>query len=179
MKQIVIVVFALLCLSTAHAQKGSGVEFGFAVDAGIPVGNDLKDYTKVGIGGDATLGYNFNERYALLVRGGFMSFGTQGAYREHRVKNISDGFVKVVGRYTFPTRLYVEPQLGVSSFKGGAGGRYGVSNSGFTYAGAVGFFLDKTKAFDVSARYEASTNEKGINFVGIRVAYSIKPGTYF
>jgi len=179
MKQIAIIVFAFLCVIAAHAQKGSGVEFGFALDAGIPVGNDLKDYTKVGLGGDATLGYNFDNKYALLVRGGYLHFTTTGAYNEHHVKSVGDGFVKVVGRYTFPFRFYVEPQLGISSFKGGAGGRYGVGNSGLTYAAAAGIFIDKARSFDASVRYEATLCDKGVNIVGIRLAYSIKPGTYF
>jgi len=179
MKQIVIVVITLLCLTSAHAQvKGSGVEFGFGVDAGLPVGNDLKKYTSAGFGGDATLGYNFDAKYALLVRGGYMTFITKGIYREHDVKAVGDGFIKAIGRYTFPNRFYLEPQLGYSHFAGGKG-MYKINSGGLTYAAAAGVFLDKMKFFDISLRYEGSTCKDGIDFVGLRFAYSLKPGSYF
>jgi opacity protein-like surface antigen len=180
MKQIAIVVFALLCLTAAHAQKkGSGVEIGLGIDGGLPVGNDLKPYTTAGIGGDATLGYNFDERAALLVRGGYMTFITKEAYRDLNINAVGDGFIKLVGRYTFPGRFYVEPQIGYSRFNSAKGGSNKISSNSFTYAAAAGIFLDPLKAFDVSLRYEGNTCKNGINFVGIRFAYSLKPGMYF
>src|SRR4051794_24487564 len=99
MKQTAIVVFALFCITVVNAQiKGRGVELGFGVDAGLPVGNDLKEYTSLGIGGDATLGFNFNKRSALLVRGGYMSFNAKDVYRQNTLKSIGAGFMKVCGR---------------------------------------------------------------------------------
>lgn len=179
MKQIAIVVFALLCLTAAQAQvKGSGVEFGFGADAGLPVGNDFKSDVNMGFGGDATLGYNFDAHSALLVRGGVMSFAVKPEYRQNKLKAISDGFIKVCGRYTFPARIYLEPQIGFTSFGSGKSHLVHPGN-GFTYAAAAGVFVDKLKSFDVSLRYEATAAKDGINFVALRVAYSLKPGMFF
>ena len=180
MKQIAIVVFILLCLTAAHAQKkGSGIELGFGVDAGVPVSNDLKPYTTAGIGGDATLGYNFDAHSALLLRGGFMTFLTKEEFRNLNIKAVGDGFVKLAGRYTFPGRFYVEPQIGYTHFSSSAGGRNKIDTDGLTYAAAAGMFLDPVKSFDISIRYEGTACQNGINFVGVRFAYSIKPGMYF
>ena len=179
MKQIAGIVLALLCIYTANAQinNGKGVELGFGIDAGIPVGNDLQEYTNFGFGGDATLGYNFNKHAALLLRGGYMSFTVKDDYRRNKLNAIGDGFMKLCGRYNFPGRFYVEPQVGYTSFNSGKSHLVNTGN-GFTYAAAAGVFLDKPKTFDVSLRYEATTGKNGIDFVGLRVAYSIKPGYY-
>jgi hypothetical protein len=178
MKQPAIVVFALLCVTVVNAQvKGRGIELGFGVDAGLPMGNDLKKYTSAGIGGDATLGYNFNEHTALLVRGGYLSFNVKDEYRQNNLKSIGDGFMKVCGRYIFPARIFVEPQLGFSSFSSGKSHLFH-PGQGITYAAAVGMFLDKLNAFEVGVRYEATACKNGIDFVGLRMAYSIKPGTF-
>lgn len=180
MKQIVIVVFSFLCLTAVHAQKkGSGVEIGFGIDGGVPVSNDLKPYTTAGFGGDVTLGYNFDTHAALLLRGGYMTFFTKEAYRNLNIKSVGDGFLKAVGRYNFPGRFYVEPQIGYSRFSSAKGGSNKINSSGLTYAAAAGVFLDPLKSFDVSIRYEGTTGHDGINFVGLRLAYSLKPGMYF
>jgi Lipid A 3-O-deacylase (PagL) len=178
MKQIAFIVFALLCINFVSAQiKGRGVELGFGVDGGVPVGNDLKQYTSWGFGGDATLGYNFDQHAALLVRGGYMSFVVKNEYQRNKLKAIGDGFMKLCGRYNFPGPFYIEPQVGFSSFSSGKSHEV-KPGSGFTYAIAAGLFLDKLKAFEVSLRYEATTGNNGIDFVGLRIAYSIKPGTF-
>ncbi len=178
MKLIAIIVFALLCISSANAQiKGRGVELGFGADAGVPVSNSLQQYTSWGFGGDATLGYNFDTHTALLVRGGYMSFPVKDEYKRNKLKAIGGGFMKLCGRYNFPGRFYVEPQVGFTSFSSGKSHEVKTGN-GFTYAAAAGLFLDKLKALDVSLRYEATTGNDGINFVGLRLAYSIKPGTF-
>jgi len=179
MRQIAVIVLALLCIYTANAQinNGRGIELGFGVDAGIPVGNDFKEYTSFGFGGDATLGYNFNKRSALLLRGGYMSFVVKDAYQQNKLKAIGDGFMKVCGRYIFPFHFFVEPQAGYSTFSSGKSHLVHPGN-GFTYAAAAGFCFDRLNAFEVSLRYEATTCKNGINFVGLRVAYNIKPGTY-
>ena len=178
MKQVAIIVFALLCISSASAQiKGRGVELGFGVDAGVPVGNDLKQYTSWGFGGDATLGYNFNQHAALLVRGGYMSFFVKDEYQRNKLKAIGDGFMKLCGRYNFPGPFYIEPQIGYSTFSSGKSHEV-KPGSGFNYAVAAGAFLDHSKAFEASLRYEATASNNGIDFVGLRVSYSIKPGHY-
>lgn len=180
MKKIALVVFALLCLSAAQAQKkGSGVEIGLGIDAGIPVGNDLDPFTTSGFGGDATLGYNFDEKFALLVRGGFMTFLTTDAYRSYNINAIGNGFVKAVGRYTFYRNLFIEPQVGYAHFSSATGGRNKINSDGLAYAFAAGTSFGPLKAFDVSLRYEGVTCQNGINFVALRLAYSLKPGTYF
>lgn len=178
MKQFAVIVFALLCIITANAQlNGRGVELGFGVDVGVPVGNDLKQYTSWGFGGDATLGYNFNKHTALLVRGGYMSFFVKDEYQRNKLNAIGAGFIKLCGRYNFPGRLYVEPQMGFSSFNSGKSHLVN-TGSGFTYAAAAGLYLDHLKSFDVSLRYEATASKNGIDFVALRIAYSIKPGTF-
>ena len=180
MKQIAIIVFTFLCLSAAHAQKRSnGVEIGFGIDGGMPVGNDLKPYTTAGVGGDITFGYNFDAHSALLLRGGYMTFLTKEEYRSLNIKAVGDGFVKLAGRYNFPGRFYVEPQVGYSHFTSSSGGSNKINSNGLTYAAAAGVFLDPLKSFDVSIRYEGNIGNDGIDFVGLRLAYSLKPGTYF
>lgn len=179
MKKIVFFVFTILCLTSAHAQvKGSGVEFGFGVDAGVPVGNDLNKYSSMGFGGDVTLGYNFNAKTALLVRGGYMTFLVDSKYHQDKLKAFGDGSAKVCGRYNFPGRFYVEPQFGFTSFSTGASKAI-KAGQGLTYAAAAGVFLDKLKAFDLSVRYEGTFTNNGINFVAVRFAYSLKPGSFF
>lgn len=178
MKQTAISVFALLCITVVNAQvKERGVELGFGVDAGLPVSNDLKEYTSLGIGGDATLGFNFNKHSALLVRGGYISFNVKDEYRQNNLKSIGDGFMKVCGRYIFPAGIFVEPQVGFSSFSSDKSHLFH-PGQGFTYGAAVGVFLDKLNAFEVGLRYEGTACKNGIDFVGLRVAYSIKPGTF-
>jgi hypothetical protein len=181
MKQTAIIVYALLCLTAAQAQKkGNGVEVGLAVDGDLPVGNYLKPYTSAGVGGDATIGYNFNTHSALLMRGGFMSFFTKNEYsNETDINSISDAFIKLVGRYTFTNRFYLEPQLGYSNFTSPSGAGKKINTNSFTYAAAAGIYLNKLKSFDVSVRYEGNTGSQAVNFVGLRIAYSLKPGMYF
>lgn len=180
MKQFVIVLFALLCMHAAQAQKkGSGVEFGFALDAGVPVGNDLNPFTTAGFGGDATLGYNFDSKFAVLMRGGYMAFLTTEAYRSYNINTINNGFIKAVGRYTFYRNLFIEPQLGYTHFSSATGGRNKINSDGLGYAFAAGTSFGPLKAFDISLRYEGATCQNGINFVALRLAYSLKPGTYF
>lgn len=179
MRQIAIVVFAFLCITVAHAQKGSGVEFGFAFDAGVPVGNDLQSVTSAGFGGDATLGYNLDTKFALLVRGGFMTFLTKDQYRSYNINSIGDGFLKVVGRYTFYNRYFLEPQAGYVNFSSVKGGINKINSDGLAYGIGIGAFLNRTKSFDLSLRYEGATCQNGIDFVGLRFGYSIKPGTHF
>src|SRR4051795_3215735 len=157
MKQIAVIVLALLCITTAKAQSnGRGIELGFGVDAGLPVGNDLKDYTSFGFGGDATLGYNFDKRTALLIRGGYMSFVVKDAYQQNKLKAIGDGFIKVCGRFNFTAPFYVEPQVGYTSFSSGKSHLVHPGN-GLTYAAAAGLYLDHLRAFEVSLRYEATS----------------------
>jgi hypothetical protein len=181
MKQTAIVVIALLCLTTAQAQKkGNGIEVGLGLDGDLPVGNYLEPYTSAGVGGDATIGYNFNTHSALLMRAGFMSFFAKNEYSdETNINSITDAFIKLVGRYTFTNRFYLEPQLGYSNFTSPSGGANKINENSFTYAAAAGIFLNKQKSFDVSVRYEGNTGSKAVNFVGLRIAYSLKPGMYF
>jgi hypothetical protein len=178
MKQIATIVFALLCISSVNAQTNCvGVELGFGVDAGVPVSNDLKKYTNWGFGGDATLGYNFNTQMALLVRGGYMSFAVKDEYKRNNLTAIGDGFMRLCGRYNFAGPFYIEPQIGYSTFSSGKSHEV-KPGSGFNYAVAAGAFLDHSKAFEASLRYEATASNNGIDFVGLRVSYSIKPGHY-
>ncbi len=181
MKQAALFVLTLLCLTAAKAQDPyrGGIEFGFGINGGRPVGNDLKYRSNYGIGADASLGFNFTKKYALLVKGGYISFITKDNLSADPVNAIGDGFIKVCGRDNFISRFYIEPEFGFTRFSGGKGRANKINGNGLTYALAAGAFLDKNKAFDVSLRYEATISHEAINFLGLRVAYSIKPGTYW
>lgn len=112
------------------------------------------------------------------MRGGYMTFVNKDDYRTQKFKAVGDGFIKMCARYTFTKRVYIEPQIGYSRFSSGTNRSIAAGN-GFTYAAQAGMFLDPLKAFDISLRYEATATNRGLNFVGLRFAYSLKSGMYF
>ncbi len=176
MKKIAFCALVMFFSIAAFSQKGIGAELAFGVDFGVPVG-DFGLNVNPGIGGDAKLGYNFTQNWALLIQAGYIAFFTTEKYNDRNIGTIGDGFFKVSGRYTTKGRLYFEPALGFSKFS--TGSVRDIYGDGFTLAGSVGYYADKAKTFDFSVRYEATVNSESIHFVGLRFGYRFVSGHSF
>lgn len=178
MKKIAFCVLLYFFSTAAFSQKGVGTELAFGLDFGVPVGNfGLNLNANPGFGADAKLGYNFTPNWAVLIQAGYMAFFTTEKLNSRNVGTISDGFIKLCGKYTTQGRLYFEPALGFSKFS--SGNIKAIGGDGLTLAATVGYYADAAKTFDFGIRYETTTNSESVRFVGIRLGYRLVSGHSF
>ena len=177
MKKIALCVLVFIfSAKAAFSQYTGSTELGFGVDFGVPVGSfGLK--TNPGVGADAHLGYNFTKNWGVVVTAGYMAFFTTEKLNDQNIGTIGDGFFKLSGRYIFNNGFYVQPGFGFSKFS--SGNIKDIGGDGLTLAAQAGFYANKSKTFDFSVRYEATTNDESIHFVGVRVGYRFMSGHSF
>lgn len=169
MKKLILLVALTVTSAAVFAQNPlKKFSLSIGIDGASPL-SDLKETTKLGLGGTATIGYHFTKTIALTFQTGFIAFeGEQTETENGKYKMPKVNFIplKLGGRVTFLKLLYVEPQMGLTTFNI----KDYKSSSGFTYAINAGVSL--AHMIDISTRYEGISNDRSINFLGVRAAYS-------
>ncbi len=168
MKRIFLFAIVMFFSAAAFSQHGTGAELGLGVDFAVPVGS-FGIQTNPGVGADAKIGYNFTPNWAILGQAGYIAFFTTDKLDNRNIGTLSDGFFKLCGRYTTKGRLYFEPGLGFSKFS--SGNIKDIGGDGLTLAATVGYYADPAKTFDLSVRYETTSNSESVRFVGLRFGY--------
>ena len=166
---------ALLVCSTTFAQKGKSPSFSIGVEAGLPVGKDLKEGWNFGIGGSAKVGIPLFEGGDVTLSAGYISFlGKSESFGGVTVKNkaLSTIPLKAGLRFMLGQGFYGEPQLGYTIAK--VSGLSGNLN-GFTYAAGIGYMASQV---DIGVRYEAwSKTENNVtanpSFIGLRLGFNL------
>lgn len=151
-------------------KKAGGNSLSVGVEAGLPVGKDLKDGYNFGIGGSVKAGINVFDGGDVTISAGYVSFmaKTIGGVKGKALGTVP---LKAGLRFRISEGFYGEPQLGYTIAK--VSGEDGNAN-GFTYAANLGYLINNQ--IDVAVRYEAwSKSENGVSinpsFVGLRLAY--------
>lgn len=159
---------------TKKAASSGGTNFGIGVEAGLPVGDYLKQYWSFGIGASAKAGFNIFEGGDVTLSAGYISFlGKDIAGTTVKNKALGTIPIKAGLRFRISDGLYGEPQLGYTIAKqSGSSGNL----NGFTYAANLGYMVNNS--VDIAVRYEAwSKSANGVSvtpsFVGLRVGFAL------
>lgn len=168
MRRIFLFAIVMFISAAAFSQSTGGAELAFGVDFAVPVGN-FGIQTNPGVGADVKVGYNLTPNWAILGQAGYIAFFTTSKLADRNIGTLSDGFFKLCGRYTTKGRLYFEPGVGFSKFSSGA--IRDIGGDGLTLAATVGYYANPAKTFDLSVRYETTSNSESVRFVGLRFGY--------
>lgn len=171
MKRIFVLAAVLFIALTAsknvNAQAPAGKKLlNIAFESGFPIG-DAKDVYSVVLGGSLQAEFPISQKFSVTGTAGYSSFQPKSEF-----KDFIDGYgfvpVKVGGKYYFSNNFYGIGELG-AAFGTGEG-----ASTAFVYAPGIGysFPVADNKFVDVSARYEAHTNDGTMSFFGLRFAYS-------
>jgi hypothetical protein len=163
-------IYACTLLSTSLHAQDRKPSLSLGAETAIPTGN-LSLITPFGLGASAKL---------VLPASGIVSITASGGYIYYMKKNYFGE--KIGGFHAIPFKggirlslskgFYLEPQAGYTTFgKEATGDEEGGSDSGFTYAGNIGYLAGKN--FDISAGFENSRIEgENFSYIGIRLAYN-------
>ena len=176
--KIALLSLSVLIAAQSFGQKESkktssgGTTFSIGVEAGLPVGKDLKDVSSFGIGGSAKAAINIFDGGDVTISAGYISFiGKTVTGTILKYPSLGTIPLKAGLRFKLGEGFYGEPQLGytIAKFSGTDG-----NINGFTYAGGIGYMAS---GIDVGVRYEAWTKSEGgdtatPSFIGLRVAYN-------
>lgn len=156
-------------------------ELSIGVETALPLnGWDLYQNASKSAGFGAGLSlkhiYNINSVMGTAMQVGYIYFFPNNL--EGTKVSSNQFFLKAGLRFKI-SRVYFEPECGISSFSGnvpdlesGGFSRNGITP--FTYAMAIGVLPGEK--LDISLRYEAMTKDKTTGFLGLRLAYKIPLG---
>jgi hypothetical protein len=171
MKKVILMLIAIVTLSTVQAQQGKN-QIGIAAEAGLPIG-DFADSYKTGIGAALKGLYGVGQSGQITFTTGYMGF------KHKDIDNTSATIIPLLAgyRHNFAGGIYVEPQLGYGIY----GSKVEVmdedvteSEGAFTYAIGIGF---AASGFDAGVRYQgASKDGTNTSLIGVRVGYNFTLG---
>jgi hypothetical protein len=175
MKKIRLFLLGLTTVLTVNSFAQTGgiprPSLSIGVEGALPLG-DFSDRNKFGIGGSAKFAFPVAPDLDLTLSAGYISFAGKNITPGVNFAKLNTIPIKAGVRYRAASGLYVEPQLGYTSYKATKG--FGASNNSsgaFTYAANIGYTIGN--GVDFGVRYEAfSKNEVTTSFVGARLAYS-------
>ncbi len=165
--KLTLIALAVLLSAKSFAQSANAnPSLSIGLEVGIPASKGFSDYSSVGIGGSAKLAIPVVTNGAVTLSAGYISFSGK-TFSGVKFPAFNTIPFKAGFRYRFPSNLYIEPQLGITSakFKGGS------SETSFTYAINLGYIINNM--IDLSARYEALTKGGTTSFIGLRGAFNI------
>jgi|GEM_PF-1020261 len=157
-------------------------EFSIGLEGALPMHGDWPTYyengnstklSKFGLGATLKYVYNINDVMASTFQTGYISFPGK---RLAGIK-INGGQLPLKAGIRFKARsVYIEPQLGISSFHSkivysDGGNSQSQSITAFTYAIGIGALAGKN--FDLGFRYEGLSKDVTIGYFALRVAYRI------
>lgn len=162
-----LVAAAILIGSNAKAQTTdkSAWRLGIGVEAGIPTGNNITQYSNFELGGTARLQYGLSNKVALTLTSGYYNFFGKEVTSTTNTRYQSIGIVpaKVGIKAFFLPNIYVGGEVG-AGFETRSG-----AETKLLLSPALGW---ANQHWDVGVRYEnfsGQSNDFGV--VGLRLAY--------
>jgi hypothetical protein len=166
--RITLFILVLMFSAKSFAQSANAnPSLSVGLEVGIPSSKSFSDFYGAGVGGSAKLAIPVVTNGAVTLSAGYISFSGKtfagNKYPSFNLLPFKAGF-----RYKFPSNLYIEPQLGITSakVKGSPG-----STTSFTVAGNIGYIINNI--VDLSARYESMTKGANTSYIGLRAAFII------
>lgn len=173
MKKLLLIAILVFAGLLGRAQKGMNY-IGIAAEAGIPTGA-FSDIVNAGFGGSLKLLLGIAEEGQVSFASGYSAFRFKGIPSGSGVKANFSVIPLLVGyRHNF-NGVYLEPQLGIASYKisaSGNGQSASDSEVGFTFAAGVGYVIN---GLDLGLRYQhgkIQDADEAISFIGIHVGYN-------
>lgn len=153
-------------MTDASAQKGS-IKVGASAEVAFPFHDTFGYIEEVGYGGSIKGFYGVRETGDLTLTAGYLFFPI-----EQPLRSIDGALVPVlVGYRQSFNRIFIEPQIGVSSY------RINLEHGTERYMQlAIGIGAGwQLKDFEIGARYQrGNTQQKTTSFVAFRVGYNLK-----